>query len=121
MESGNDIVAQKHDVTTVDWHAHIYFDPDQSGEARLLCEAIRDALGLAMGRVHSSPVGPHPRGSCQIAISQMKIGDALRWLVQNRGKFTVFIHANTGDDWRDHTAHVVWLGESESLRLECFT
>ena len=120
MESGNDIVAQKHDVTIKDWHAHIYFDSDEAEPACVLCEAMRDALDVAMGRVHTVAVGPHPRGSCQMTVPQDRLSDALLWLVLHRKKFTVFMHGNSGDDWRDHTAHVVWLGGSEPLNLDVF-
>ncbi len=30
---------------------------------------------------------------------------------------TVFAHANTGNDLKDHTVHVLWLGPSETLNL----
>jgi DOPA 4,5-dioxygenase len=121
MEGRDYALASEHGVTEVDWHAHIYFNADQAEEARLLGEAMRQIFGVAMGRVHSTPVGPHPRGSCQLTIPHPMIGDALLWLVRNRGEFTVFVHANTGDDWQDHTAHVVWLGASEQLNLGCFS
>lgn len=104
----------------VDWHAHVYFDRDQADTARQLCETMRDALGIAMGRVHADPVGPHPRGSCQMSVPHALIGDALVWLARNRGAFGVFVHLNTGDDWQDHTAHALWLGQSEALRLDVF-
>jgi DOPA 4,5-dioxygenase len=41
-------------------------------------------------------------------------------LVLNRGELTVFAHANSGDDRADHTAHVIWFGESEPLELSIF-
>lgn len=103
-----------------DYHAHIYFDPHEAGEAERLCLAMREALGVAMGRVHSRPVGPHPRGSCQMTIPADRIGEALPWMMDNRGRFTVFCHGNSGDDLADHTAHVMWLGDSETLNLAQF-
>jgi DOPA 4,5-dioxygenase len=39
------------------------------------------------------------------------------WLLENRNGLTVFAHANTGDDLKDHTEHVLWLGPSETLNL----
>ena len=42
------------------------------------------------------------------------------WLVLNRGRLTVFTHAQTGDALTDHTAHVIWLGPSETLELSQF-
>lgn len=103
-----------------DYHAHVYFDPSETAEAERFCQAMRDALGVAMGRVHSRPVGPHPRGSCQMTIPADRIGDALPWILANRGRLTVFCHGNSGDDLADHTAHVMWLGDSEELNLAQF-
>lgn len=102
------------------YHAHVYFDPHEAAGAERLCMAMREALGVAMGRVHSRPVGPHPRGSCQMTIPAGRIGDALPWIMANRGRFTVFCHGNSGDDLADHTAHVMWLGDSERLNLDQF-
>ena len=41
-------------------------------------------------------------------------------LVLNRGKLTVFTHAQTGNALKDHTQHVIWLGPSETLKLDQF-
>lgn len=106
--------------TIRDYHAHVYFDAVEAEAARALCERLRDAFSLAMGRLHSGPLGPHPRGSCQLTVSRSSIGPVLEWLLEHRGAFTVFIHANTGDDWLDHTRHAIWLGESETLALDVF-
>lgn len=103
-----------------DYHAHFYFDADQAEEVGELCSSMRDALGVRMGRVHAKPVGPHPRGSCQMTIPAQRIGEALEWMMSHRGPFTVFCHGNSGDDLADHTAHVMWLGTSESLDLSQF-
>jgi len=42
------------------FHAHVYFDAETVEQARALCEAARDRFGVAMGRMHERPVGPHP-------------------------------------------------------------
>ena len=102
------------------YHAHIYFDPHEAEEAGALCTAMRDALGIAMGHVHTRPVGPHPRGSCQMTVPAARIGEAIEWLMTHRERFTVFAHGNSGNDLADHTAHVMWLGASETLDLRQF-
>lgn len=105
----------------IDYHAHIYFDPTEADEARKFGEAaVARFAGLAMGRVHSRPIGPHPRGSCQLTVPSYLVGGVLAWLVLQRGRFTIFMHANTGDDLADHTDHVIWLGPSETLDLTDF-
>jgi DOPA 4,5-dioxygenase len=104
-----------------DFHAHIYFDPDEVEEARSLGRAAVDRFGVAEGRYHLRPVGPHPRGSCQLTVPTGDFGEFAAWLVLNRGKFTIFAHANTGDDLADHTSHVIWFGTSERLNLAMFS
>ena len=100
------------------WHAHIYFAPDQLDDARSVCEAARDRFGIQMGRMHNQPVGPHPSGSCQLSVPPEKFANVTAWLALNRNDLTVFTHAETGDVMADHTRHVVWLGESQPLRLD---
>lgn len=105
----------------LDFHAHIYFDAEESEDARTLGEAVlRQFPDVKMGRVHLVPVGPHPRGSCQLTVSRARVAEILEWLLLHRGRFTIFMHANTGADLPDHTDHVIWLGPSETLDLSNF-
>ena len=103
-----------------DFHAHIYFDAGEVERARALGAAVQDRFGVRVGHFHERPVGPHPRGSCQLTVQPEDFGDVLQWLVLNRDGFTIFAHASTGDDRGDHTRHVIWLGESEPLDLTIF-
>jgi len=103
-----------------DFHAHIYFDPDQLGQAQALAASAQARFGLPVGHFHTRPVGPHPRGSCQLTVPPEQFGDVAQWLVLNRGPLTIFAHASTGEDLADHTEHVVWFGPSEPLDLTIF-
>ena len=67
-----------------------------------------------------APVGPHPRGSCQLTVPPTQFGDFAQWLALNRDALTIFAHASTGDDLADHTEHVIWFGPSEPLDLSIF-
>jgi DOPA 4,5-dioxygenase len=108
-------------MTTVrNYHAHIYFDADELELARTLAEQARAAFGAAVGRFHERPVGPHPRGSCQLTLTSEEFGRFATWASLNRGDLTIFAHANTGDDLADHTKYVVWFGPSETLNLSIF-
>ena len=104
--------------TITGWHAHVYFAPDEQERARAVCEAARDRFAIAMGGMHVDPVGPHPTGSCQLSVPPEKFGEVMAWLALNRDRLVVFSHADTGDVMADHTAHVIWLGESQTLRLD---
>jgi aromatic ring-cleaving dioxygenase len=99
------------------YHAHVYFDAASREQAQALCDAAGRSLQLIVGRMHDKPVGPHPRGSCQLAFEPELLGRVIPWLLENRNGLTVFAHANTGDDLKDHTEHVLWLGPSETLDL----
>jgi aromatic ring-cleaving dioxygenase len=103
-----------------DFHAHIYFNSDEVGQARALGAAAHARFGVPEGRYHLGPVGPHPRGSCQLTVPAERFGEVAQWLVLNRGNLTIFAHANTGDDLADHTRHVIWFGTSEPLDLSIF-
>jgi DOPA 4,5-dioxygenase len=99
------------------YHAHVYFDAAQRDDAERLCQRAGQTFRLVVGRMHDNPVGPHPRGSCQLAFGPEVFGEVIPWLIVNRHGLTVFAHANTGDDLKDHTEHVLWLGPSETLHL----
>ena len=99
------------------FHAHIYFDADQLDRAQSLAEAARERFGVPVGRFHVQPVGPHPRGSCQLTVPPEQFGDFAQWIALNRDGLTIFAHTSTGDDVSDHTDHVIWFGASETLDL----
>ena len=99
------------------YHAHVYFDAATRASAERLCEAAGHAFSLTVGRMHDKPVGPHPRGSCQLAFDKDEFAKVMPWLIENRRGLTVFAHALTGDALKDHTDHVIWLGPSEPLNL----
>ena len=103
------------------FHAHIYYDPGQVEQAKLLAAAAHQRFGVPVGHFHLQPVGPHPRGSCQLTVPTESFGDVAQWLTLNRGALTIFAHANTGDDRADHTRHVIWFGPSETLDLSIFS
>lgn len=102
------------------FHAHIYFDPDQADEAKTLAAEARERFGVPVGHFHLGPVGPHPRGSCQLTVQPDQFGDFARWVAVSRRGLTIFAHATTGDDRADHTHNVIWFGPSEPLDLSIF-
>ncbi|MEO7634114.1 MAG: DOPA 4,5-dioxygenase family protein [Sphingomicrobium sp.] len=106
--------------TIRDYHAHIYFDPEQVEQARALGAAAQQRFGVPVGHYHLRPVGPHPRGSCQLTVPTQLFGEVAGWLALNRGDLTIFAHTSTGDDRADHSRHVIWFGPSEPLDLTIF-
>jgi aromatic ring-cleaving dioxygenase len=104
-----------------DFHAHIYYDPEEVELARQLAAAAQARFPIAVGHFHLRPVGPHPRGSVQLTVPRQAFGDLAQFFALNRGGLTVFAHAETGDDLADHTRHVIWFGSSEPLDLSIFS
>ena len=104
-----------------DFHAHIYYDPQEVERAKRLAAAVQARFPIAVGHFHLRPVGPHPRGSVQLTVTSDVFGGVAQFLALNRGPQTVFAHAETGNDLADHTEHVIWFGPSEELDLSIFS
>ncbi len=104
-----------------DFHAHIYYDPEEVDEARSLAAEVHGRFGVAVGHFHLRPVGPHPRGSVQMTVPVDLFGAVATFLAVARGGLTIFAHASTGDDLADHRDNVVWFGPSEALNLAIFS
>jgi DOPA 4,5-dioxygenase len=105
-----------------EYHAHVYYDPNKT---RGLAERLRERVAAEfpqarLGRWHDELVGPHSRSMYQIAFPSGMLVSFLPWLMLNRGRLTVLVHPETGDDYRDHTAHAAWLGGALKLRLKAF-
>ncbi len=107
-------------TTIANFHAHIYFDPEQIDEAKALAAEARERFGVPVGHFHLGPVGPHPRGSCQLTVQPAQLGEFAQWAAVSRRGLTIFAHATTGDDLADHTHNVLWFGPSEPLDLSIF-
>jgi aromatic ring-cleaving dioxygenase len=99
------------------YHAHVYYDPGTKPVAAQLRDAVARRFAVRLGRWHDAPIGPHPCGSYQIAFAPGLSGELIPWLALNRRGLTVFVHPETGDAIADHSAHVIWLGESRNLDL----
>jgi len=112
--------AGKAPVPIANYHAHVYYDVKTT---RRRAERLRDRVGLAfprakLGRWHDELVGPHPQSMYQIAFAADMLAAFVPWLMLNRDGLTVLLHPETGDDYRDHTAHACWFGAALPLRVE---
>ncbi len=102
------------------YHAHVYYDPATTrGRAEHLRRRVAAAFPQAkLGRWHDELVGPHTQTMYQIAFPSGLLASFLPWLMLNRDGLTILLHPETGDDYRDHTAHAVWFGAVLPLRLD---
>lgn len=102
------------------FHAHIYYNSDEVETAKAFAERARAHFKIAVGHFHLAPIGPHPRGSCQLSMSPDTFAQFTLWALHERGDLTIFAHGLSGNDLADHTRYVVWLGPSELLDLSIF-
>jgi len=100
------------DVTAIhDWHAHVYFNPDDRGRALRLREWVGARFPAAvLGRWHAVPVGPHPGAMYQIAFGPELFPTLVPFLALNRMGLTVLVHPESGRPKDDHLKHALWLG-----------
>jgi aromatic ring-cleaving dioxygenase len=105
-----------------EFHAHIYYDPART---RTAAERLRERVAAEfpqarLGRWHDALVGPHTQSMYQIAFPGEMLAAFVPWLMLNRDGLTILLHPETGNDYRDHTAHAAWFGAVLPLRLEAF-
>ncbi len=104
-----------------EYHAHVYYDAASRGRAERLRERVAAAFPRArLGRWHDELVGPHTQSMYQIAFPPPMLAAFVPWLMLNRDGLIILLHPETGDDYRDHTAHAAWFGAVLPLRLEAF-
>ena len=121
--SENQRTGASNPASIAEYHAHVYYDPQTTREqaenlrARVAAEFPRAKLG----RWHDELVGPHTQSMYQIAFPASELATFLPWLMLNRNGLSILLHPETGDDYRDHSAHAAWLGAVLPLRLDVFS
>jgi aromatic ring-cleaving dioxygenase len=106
-----------------EYHAHVYYDPQATRERaeRLRAMVAAEFPRATLGRWHDELVGPHTQSMYQIAFPASELASFLPWLMLNRDGLSILVHPETGDDYRDHSAHAAWLGAVLPLRLDVFS
>jgi aromatic ring-cleaving dioxygenase len=93
------------------YHAHIYWTrPEERALALQLREWIAQRFGVALGRIHDQPIGPHTQAMYQVAFATQVFAQLAPWLMLNRAGLSILIHPNTGRARDDHLTHALWLG-----------
>jgi DOPA 4,5-dioxygenase len=124
--------------TPVDWitggfDIHLVFNTDEAAAAAERFEQFvtfldHSAIPHTRAMIFDAPVGPWPTPMWQVLLPQASsaatdLGHCIRWLMLNRGPFSVMIHPNTtkqglrGGSIEDHSENMLWLGPPLVLRL----
>ena len=102
------------------YHIHIYFEPSLLESAQQLkTKAVQSGL-FEVVKLYESPIGPHPTGMIEIHFKELDYEKSYNWVDAHRGEFSVLIHEDTGDDYKDHTKGSVWLGQKQPLNFDFF-
>lgn len=102
------------------FHVHIYFEPNHLENALILAERARQTKLFELVKSHENPVGPHPMGTIEGHFKELNYFAVLNWVEANRGYFSALIHQDTGDDFKDHTDGIRWLGSELPLDFDFF-
>lgn len=103
------------------YHFHIYYQLDEFEKAESIVEKIKHFKKEdEIGRLWKKPVGPHPICSCQISANLGELESLCLWFMKNRDGLSIFVHGQSGDDLKDHTDYVMWIGKSYDLNLSLF-
>ena len=103
-----------------EFHAHVYFEPDQQPAAERLRQGLARRFPVRLGRWFFRPYGPHPKAMYQVAFAPDQLGSLLPWLMLNRRGLDILVHPETGHDVLDHTENAMWLGQPLPLSLTFF-
>lgn len=102
------------------YHVHIYFEGKDKETALALTETAQLLSLFDTVKFHERPIGPHPTGMIELHFKEPFYRKVEEWANINRGAFTVMIHQDTGDDYKDHTEHIQWLGKELPLDFSFF-
>lgn len=89
------------------FHAHIYFKRIGLGPAYDLFRKINKEVGPA--KIYNRTVGPHPLPMIEVVFEETYFESVHSWLALNRAGHSILIHAETGDDVKDHRAGIGWV------------
>lgn len=101
-------------------HAHIYFIESDGAKAHTLANKARVTNLFETVDFYDKPVGPHASGMIELHFDDRAVDQVMKWLEIHHGNFSVLIHEDTGDDFRDHTEGIHWLGKPLSIDFGFF-
>ena len=115
--------AAKAPVPEVDaYHVHIYFEPGKDADAIETAKQLDERFPGAVSGVHRvGLVGPHAQKNIGMTIDAESFGEIVGFLQMNRkASLSILIHPRTGDEWKDHIDHPLWLGKPVPFNMDFF-
>ena len=105
-------------VENLGYHAHIYYDPEQTrATAERVCAAVDGKFRVEVDGFRDGPVGPHPIANVLVVFKPEEFAQVVPYLMLNREGLDVLVHPLTEDAVEDHSSYAIWLGNPVELRL----
>lgn len=102
------------------YHAHIYWNTDIERTIAISMRPFLESMGGNLGRIYDTAIGPHPIAMYQVKYDDNNKDRVETFIKNNHKGISVLLHTDTGNDLKDHTENVVWLGEPIDLDLTAF-
>jgi DOPA 4,5-dioxygenase len=102
------------------YHAHIYFDLQDLQKVLKLSSSAATQSFFVYNQTYEKPIGPHPLPTLELHFKKSDYEIAVKWLKENHNAFSTLVHFETGDDVRDHSENILWLGKPQKLDFEFF-
>ena len=67
------------------------------------------------------PAGPFPVANWSVFVLPESLELMAAWMVQNRGRFSVLVHPNSGCEVEDHSDWTMWSGNPYPLDMTIFS
>ena len=100
------------------YHAHIYYgDDSRSALADEVCKDLAASFSVELGK-NNGIAGPHPIAQRQVIFRTSAFAEVVPWLMFNRQGLDILIYPLSDDEFDDHTANALWLGNPVPLKLE---
>ncbi len=99
------------------YHVHIYYgDAGRAPIADKLCEDLAARFPVELG-TNNGIAGPHPIAQRQVIFRTSAFAEVVPWLMFNRQGLDILVHPLSDDEFDDHTANALWLGNPVALKL----
>ena len=100
------------------YHVHIYYGVESRlPVANKMCDDLAAKFPVELGK-NNGVAGPHPIAQRQVIFKASVFAEVVPWLMFNRQGLDILVHPLTNDEYDDHTANALWLGNPVPLKLE---
>ena len=102
------------------YHAHVYFPLSEWDKAEEFYSLALSKSEFSFCKIYDRAVGPHPLPMIELHFKENFLESSRTWLEVHRNLFSILIHIDTGDDVKDHSENIEWLGAPLKIDFSFF-